>query len=193
MTAPYAELHAHSCFSLLDAPCQPEQLIERAAALGYQHLALTDHDALHGVVRFVRAAERAGIHPVVGAEVTMEDGSHLTLLAENDRGYATLARLLSAARLGWSTPDGPESTGTQLALEGSPGRRAVALPGSGLQSGTMDSSSSLAAEKGRLLARLPVTDEPQPGPGLPVWPASLAQSAALWSSRTTVSVAIASG
>ncbi|MCM8746572.1 error-prone DNA polymerase [Thermomicrobium sp. CFH 73360] len=128
MTAPYAELHAHSCFSLLDAPCQPEQLIERAAALGYQHLALTDHDALHGVVRFVRAAERAGIHPVVGAEVTMEDGSHLTLLAENDRGYATLARLLSAARLGWSTPDGPESTGTQLALEGSPGRRAVALP-----------------------------------------------------------------
>ncbi|MCX2728462.1 error-prone DNA polymerase [Thermomicrobium sp. 4228-Ro] len=126
MCAPYAELHVHSCFSLLDAPCQPEQLVERAATLGYEHLALTDHDALHGVVRFVRAAERAGIHPIVGAEVTMEDGSHLTLLAEDERGYATLARLLSAARLGWPTPEGPGET--ESALAGSSERRAVALP-----------------------------------------------------------------
>lgn len=126
MTVPYAELHVHSCFSLLDAPCHPEQLVERAAALGYEHLALTDHDALHGVVRFVRAAERSGIHPIVGAEVTMEDGSHLTLLAEDERGYATLARLLSAARLGWPTPEGPD--GTEAALAGSSERRAVALP-----------------------------------------------------------------
>ncbi|MCS7295986.1 MAG: DNA polymerase III subunit alpha, partial [Dehalococcoidia bacterium] len=73
-------------------------------------------------------AERAGIHPVVGAEVTMEDGSHLTLLAENDRGYATLARLLSAARLGWPTPEGPGPTGSRSALAGSTARRSVALP-----------------------------------------------------------------
>ncbi|ACM06625.1 DNA polymerase III subunit alpha [Thermomicrobium roseum] len=126
MGAPYAELHAHSCFSLLDAPCHPEQLVQQAAALGYEHLALTDHDALHGVVRFVRAAERVGIHPIVGAEITMEDGSHLALLAEDERGYATLARLLSAARLGWPTPEGPGSEDTALA--GSPARRAVALP-----------------------------------------------------------------
>ncbi len=126
MAAPYAELHLHSCFSLLDAPCHPEQLVERAAALGYTHLALTDHDALHGVVRFARAAERAHIHPVIGAEVTMEDGSHLTLLAEDERGYATLARLLSAARLGWPTPEGPGAT--ERALAGSPERRPVALP-----------------------------------------------------------------
>ncbi|MCX7624552.1 MAG: error-prone DNA polymerase [Thermomicrobium sp.] len=128
MTAPYAELHVHSCFSLLDAPCHPERLVEQAATLGYRHLGLTDHDALHGVVRFARAAERAGIHPVVGAEVTMEDGSHLTLLAENDRGYATLARLLSAARLGWPTPEGPGPTGSRSALAGSTARRSVALP-----------------------------------------------------------------
>lgn len=131
MPAPYAELHAHSCFSLLDAPCQPEQLVERAAALGYEHLALTDHDALHGVVRFVRAAERVGLHPIVGAEVTLEDGSHLTLLAEDERGYATLSRLLSAARLGWPSPEGPGDD--ERALAGSPERRAVALPWSWLR------------------------------------------------------------
>lgn len=141
MTAPYAELHTHSCFSLLDAPCQPEQLVERAAELGYHHLALTDHDALHGAIRFTRAAERVGIHPVIGAEVTMEDGSHLTILAENERGYATLARLLSAARLGWPTPDGPQPHSSSTAspsrgtltedypvLSGTTARPPVALP-----------------------------------------------------------------
>lgn len=99
MTSPYVELHAHSCFSLLDAPCQPDAIVSRAAELGYPALALTDHDALYGVIRFARACRVHGIQPIIGAEVTLEDGTHLTLLAEDDQGYATLARHLSTARL----------------------------------------------------------------------------------------------
>ena len=129
MAAPYAELHVHSCFSLLDAPCQPAALAQRAAELGYEHLGLTDHQGLHGAVRFVQACRQVGIHPVIGAEVTLEDGSHLTLLAEDDQGYATLARLLSAAQLGWEAPRrpvaraGPEATAGTTAM-----RRAVRIP-----------------------------------------------------------------
>lgn len=129
MAAPYAELHTHSCFSLLDAPCQPAALARRAAELGYEHLALTDHQGLHGVVRFARACAEAGLHPVIGAEVTLDDGSHLTLLAENDAGYATLARLLSAAHLGWESPRQPVArAGAEAATGATAMRRVVHIP-----------------------------------------------------------------
>ncbi len=76
----YAELHCHSCFSMLDGVSSPEMLVERAAELGMPALALTDHDALYGAVAFWRAAEEAGIKPVFGAEVTVGESSpHLTL------------------------------------------------------------------------------------------------------------------
>jgi error-prone DNA polymerase len=107
----YVELHAHSCFSLLDAPCQPDAIVTRAAELGYTALALTDHDALYGVIRFARACREQGIQLIIGAEVTLDDGTHLTLLAEDDRGYATLARHLSTARLS------QEKGATRLAWE----------------------------------------------------------------------------
>lgn len=95
----YAELHAHSYFSLLDAASAPETLVQRAQALGLSALALTDHDSLAGAIRFHMAARQAGIHPVIGAEVTLEDGAHLTLLAETQAGYANLCRLISVSRL----------------------------------------------------------------------------------------------
>jgi len=186
VTAPYAELHVHSCFSLLDAPCHPEQLVERAAAaLGYEHLALTDHDALHGVVRFVRAAERSGIHPIVGAEVTMEDGSHLTLLAEDERGYATLARLLSAARLGWPTPEGPD--GTELHSLVQPSDERSRYPGSGWLTITTVSSSSPGAARDRSLVRSNAVGERLPGPGHVDSAASSAPIAVSSNSRITAS------
>ncbi|MGD2179272.1 MAG: DNA polymerase III subunit alpha, partial [Anaerolineae bacterium] len=94
----YAELHAHSSYSLLDGVPAPEALVARAADLEISALALTDHDALYGAVRFVRAAQEAGIKPVLGAEVTLEDGSHLTLLVETAEGYANLCRLITLAR-----------------------------------------------------------------------------------------------
>jgi error-prone DNA polymerase len=77
----------------------PGELIERAVELGYQALALTDHDGLHGAMEFAQAARSAGLQPITGAEVTLADGSHLTLLAETPQGYANLSRLIAHAHL----------------------------------------------------------------------------------------------
>ncbi len=92
----YAELHAHSFYSLLDGASSPEALLDRAAALALPALALTDHDNLYGAVRFWRAAAARGIHAIIGAELTLAAG-HLTLLAETPAGYANLCQLISLA------------------------------------------------------------------------------------------------
>ena len=94
----YAELHCHSYFSLLDGAASPEDLVTQAAALGLRSLALTDHDSLAGAVRFWKAAQRTGVHAVIGAEVTLAGGHHLTLLAETQSGYSNLCQLLTASR-----------------------------------------------------------------------------------------------
>jgi len=75
-------------------------LAARAAELGLHALALTDHDGLYGAVRFVLAAQEAGIKPILGAEMTLEDDTHLTLLVETKEGYANLCRLITLARRG---------------------------------------------------------------------------------------------
>jgi len=99
LTAEYCELHCHSYFSLLDGASSPEALVERAAALGYPALALTDHDGLYGAIRFWQAVQERSIRAVIGSEVTLDDGHHLTLLAETQVGYANLSRLLSLGQL----------------------------------------------------------------------------------------------
>jgi len=120
MAAPYVELHAHSGYSFLDGASHPEELVLRAAELGYPALALTDHNGLYGSMEFARAAKAAGLHPITGAEVTLaplpfeppeptplppgfpevpDRGTHVTLLAETSAGYANLCRLLSKAHL----------------------------------------------------------------------------------------------
>src|SRR6476661_2747596 len=96
-TAPYAELHAHSAYSFLDGASLPEELAARAAELGYEALALTDHDGVYGSLEFAHAAKAFGVRPITGAEVTLADGSHLTLLVETPQGYANLCRLLTRA------------------------------------------------------------------------------------------------
>lgn len=93
----YAELHCHSWFSLLDGASSVERLVERAAALNMPALALTDHDAVYGAPRFARAAEAAGLRAIFGAELTTSAG-HLTLLVENERGWANLCALITQAR-----------------------------------------------------------------------------------------------
>ena len=100
-TGEYVELHCHSYFSLLDGASSPEALVERAAALGYPALALTDHDGLYGAVRFWQAARYHSLKAIVGAEVTLDGtcSSHLTLLAGTGRGYANLCRILSTGQL----------------------------------------------------------------------------------------------
>src|SRR5437588_117115 len=115
----YVELHAHSAYSFLDGASQPEEFAARAAELGYEALALTDHDGVYGSLEFAHAAKHFGVRPITGAEVTLADTgvdsteparsegagfagagagtSHVTLLVESARGYANLCRLLTAA------------------------------------------------------------------------------------------------
>jgi error-prone DNA polymerase len=93
----YVELHAHSAYSFLDGASLPEELAAQAAELGYEALALTDHDGVCGSLEFAHAAKAFGVRPITGAEVTLGDGSHVTLLVESAAGYANLCRLLTAA------------------------------------------------------------------------------------------------
>ncbi len=101
----YVELHCHSAYSFLDGASHPAELAGAAAELGYPALALTDHDGLHGAMELAQAAGPLGVRPITGAEVTLDDGSHLTLLCESKRGYSNLCRLLTTAHSG--TRDSP--------------------------------------------------------------------------------------
>lgn len=94
----YVELHCHSYFSLLDGASSPEDLIERASALGMDALALTDHDAVYGAPRFVKAARERGLRPILGAELILSGGHHLTLLVRDETGWANLCALITLAR-----------------------------------------------------------------------------------------------
>jgi DNA polymerase III alpha subunit len=70
---PYAELHAHTDFSFLDGASTADDLVERAVAQGLTGLAVTDHNGLYGAVRFMGAAEEAGLHGIVGTEIGLLD------------------------------------------------------------------------------------------------------------------------
>jgi len=104
----YVELHAHSAYSFLDGASQPEELAAQAAELGYEALALTDHDGVYGSLEFAHAAKHFGVRPITGAEVTIVGGAHVTLLVETAAGYANLCRLLTAAHAGTRPKEGAE-------------------------------------------------------------------------------------
>ena len=87
---PYVELHCHSGYSFLDGASHPEELALRAAELGYEALALTDHEGVYGSLEFAQAAKHFGVRPLTGAEVTLVGGAHVTLLVESPTGYANL-------------------------------------------------------------------------------------------------------
>src|SRR5215204_7001496 len=123
MLAPieYVELHTHTSFSFLDGASMPQELLGRAAELGYPALAITDHDGLHGAMEFAQAARAIGIAPITGAEITLTDGSHLTLLVEAHSGYENLCRLLTQAYVhtghAVGKPQKPARTRTATSLE----------------------------------------------------------------------------
>jgi error-prone DNA polymerase len=102
----YAELHCHSCFSLLDGAALPEVLVARAKELGLHALAITDHDELGGSVRFATAAFEAKLDGIIGAELTVQIDNgddeplttHLPLLAETREGYGNLSTLVTLGR-----------------------------------------------------------------------------------------------
>ncbi len=105
---PYVELHAHSSYSFLDGASLPEELVVQAAELGYPALALTDHDGVYGSLEFAHAAKYFGVRPITGAELTLADHSHVTVLVETPQGYANLCRLITAAHA-HTRPPGKES------------------------------------------------------------------------------------
>jgi error-prone DNA polymerase len=107
---PYAELHCHSNFSFLDGANHPEELIETAARLELDAVAITDHDGMYGVVRFAEAAKELGVRTVFGTELSLglpapqngepdPLGEHLLLLARGPEGYTDLCRALTEAHL----------------------------------------------------------------------------------------------
>ena len=97
--AEYVELHCHSNYSFHDGASAIHELTHRAKELGYAALALTDHDNLCGAMEFAHAAQGLDLNGIIGAEVTLEGGHHLTLLAETQKGYNNLCRLISYAHI----------------------------------------------------------------------------------------------
>ncbi|WP_419195283.1 DNA polymerase III subunit alpha, partial [Novipirellula herctigrandis] len=111
---PFAHLHCHSHYSLLDGAGDVGKLVDRCVSHGMNAMALTDHGNLHGALEFYRKAKGAGINPIIGYEAYIAPGSrfdkggassskqasyHLTLLAKNRTGFGNLVRLASAASL----------------------------------------------------------------------------------------------
>jgi error-prone DNA polymerase len=95
----YAELHARSAFNFLRGASQPEHLAEIAASLGLGALALHDRDGVYGAPRFHARAKELGLKPIIGCEVTLDDGSILPVIVLTRTGYQNLCRLLTTGRL----------------------------------------------------------------------------------------------
>jgi error-prone DNA polymerase len=123
---PYVELHACSAFSFLRGASFPEQLAETAAELKMPAMALLDRNGVYGAQRFSVAGREHNVRPIVGAELTMEDGFILPVLVKDRPGYANLCSLLTKGHLRsakgectfqWS--ELPEFGGGLIALLGS--------------------------------------------------------------------------
>jgi len=95
----YVELHANSAFSFLRGASFPEQLAQVAAELEMPALGLLDRHGVYGSQRFSVAAREQKVRPIIGAELTMEDGSVLPVLVASRLGYANLCSLLTQAHL----------------------------------------------------------------------------------------------
>ncbi|MFT4520272.1 MAG: error-prone DNA polymerase [Halioglobus sp.] len=94
----YAELHCLSCYSFLRSASHPHELVERAAALGYSALAITDECSLAGIVKAHVAAKEVGIQLIVGSELILEEGIRLVVLVPSRAAYSELSGLISMAR-----------------------------------------------------------------------------------------------
>ena len=104
----FVHLHVHTEYSLLDGAARIPKLLDRCKELGMASIAITDHGAMYGVVDFYKEAVARGIHPIIGCEVyiaprsmnyreprTDSNYAHLVLLAENQKGYQNLVKLVS--------------------------------------------------------------------------------------------------
>ena len=105
----YVELHCHSAFSFLDGASLPDEIVPAALELGYEAVALTDHNSVSGSMEFAVSARALGLRPIHGAEVDLADGRHLTLLVEDARGWSSLCRILTLAHAHTRKKPGPPS------------------------------------------------------------------------------------
>jgi len=112
MSSKFTHLHVHSHYSLLDGLAKIDDLIKRAKELNMDSLALTDHGVLYGAIEFYKKAKKAGIKPIIGAELYMapegrhfkrgnidKKSWHLLVLAKNKTGYQNLIQLVTKAHL----------------------------------------------------------------------------------------------
>jgi len=128
----YAELHCRSNFSFLEGASHPEELVEEAARLGLDALALTDRDGFYGVVRQAEAAAAVGVATVFGADLGLvdqpgagSDPGRVVVLATGPAGYARLARAVARGQMA-GEKGAPRLTLADLATIGGTGR-----PGAG--------------------------------------------------------------
>ena len=94
----YAELHCKTNFSFLEGASHPDELVARAAELGYHSLAITDRNSLAGIVRAHAAAKQVGLKLLIGAEIVPVDAPPVVLLATDRQAYGRLARLITRGR-----------------------------------------------------------------------------------------------
>ena len=98
MLPAYAELHCLSNFSFLRGASHPDELVQRATALGYAALAITDECSFSGIVRAHIAAKEARFPLVIGSELTLVDGVKLVLLVTDRASYGNLSQLITRGR-----------------------------------------------------------------------------------------------
>ena len=108
---PFAHLHVHTSYSLLDGAAPPDKLIERAKQLGFEQIAITDHGNMYAVFEFYTKCIENGIKPIIGCEVYTaprmrydkdrnldSDYGHLVLLCQNNEGYRNLMKIVTVAQ-----------------------------------------------------------------------------------------------
>lgn len=105
----FTHLHVHTEYSLLDGSNKIKEYVARVKELGMNAAAITDHGVMYGVIEFYKTAKAEGINPILGCEVYVAPNSrfdretvqgedryyHLVLLAENDKGYSNLMKIVS--------------------------------------------------------------------------------------------------
>jgi len=118
MPPPVAELVCRSAFSFHEGASLPEDLVERAVALGLRALAITDRDAVYGLPRAWKEAQKHGLHLICGALITVEGGPGLAVLARTPRGWTHLCHLVTWARCGGPPDDAAAGTTAQRRARG---------------------------------------------------------------------------